>query len=94
MGVLYIFDGKFFDESVIDVEFLCAKAKVSPIKGNTIPRNELNGAVILTRLAWATLESFKYTELAGRVNETNIKLNSESTTVLSWIRSPAINYKP
>ena len=83
-----------FDESVIDVEFFCAKAKVSPIRGNTIPRNELNGTVILTRLAWATLDSFKYTELAGCVNKTNIKLNSDSTTVLSWVRSPAINHKP
>ena len=70
------------------------QAKVSPIKGNTISRNELNGAVILTRLAWAALDSFKYTELAGRVNETNIKLNSDSLTVLSWVRSPAIDYKP
>ena len=91
--VLYI-RWKNFDESAIQVKFLCAKGKVTTIKGNTIPRNELNGAVILTRLAWSALESIKRTELAEYLNNSKVNLNSDSTTVLSWVRSPAINYKP
>ena len=80
--VLYI-RWKNSDESVVDVKFLGAKAKVASIKGNTIPRNELNGAVILTRLAWSALEAFKRTELASLFVENEIKLNTDSTAVLA-----------
>ena len=91
--VLYI-RWKNSDESVVDIKFLGAKAKVASIKGNTIPRNELNGAVILTRLAWSALEAFKRTELGSLFVENEIRLNTDSTAVLAWIQAPAINFKP
>ena len=82
------------DESYIETKFLCAKSKVAPIKGNTVPRNELNGALLLARLTWSTLESLKKTELCSLIVHSDITLNSDSTTVLSWIKSPAFKFKP
>ena len=83
------------DESNIDVKFLGAKTKVAPIGGNSVPRNELCGALILARLNYSLMKSLGKTEMATEyLREENTKLNVDSTTVLSWVRSPAINYKP
>lgn len=38
------------DESKVDVNFIAAKSKVGPINGNTIPRMELSGSLLLARL--------------------------------------------
>ena len=40
-GAVNYIKWKNADESIIDIKFLCAKAKVAPIKGSTVPRNEL-----------------------------------------------------
>ena len=82
------------DESVIDVKFLGVKCKVTSIKGNTILRNELCGAVILSRMAWSATEAFKRTEIRTQMSDDITKLNTDSTTVLSWVTSPAIKFKP
>ena len=47
------------DGLIVDVKFIGAKAKVAAIKGNTTPRNELCGVVILARLAWSAVEALK-----------------------------------
>ena len=85
---------KNHDESIIDVKFLGAKAKVSAIKGNTTPWNELCGALILTRLCWSALKSMKKSELYVHLAQSNPRLYTDSTTVLSWIRSTPIKFKP
>ena len=82
------------DQSIIDIKFLCAKAKVAPIKGNTIPRNELCGALNLARLTWSLIASLEKTEDFRNISTGQSKLFSDSTTILSWVNSPAINYKP
>ena len=51
------------DESIVDVKFLGAKAKVASIRGNTTPRNELCGALTLSRLTgllWKLSKEAKY----------------------------------
>ena len=82
------------DESIIEVKFLGAKSKVAPIKGNMVPRNELWGALILSRLTWATMESLKRTEYFAQISQTKTTLHSDSTTVLSSVQSPAFKFKP
>ena len=85
---------KNLEESKIDVKFLCAKAKVAPIKGNTIPRNELCGALNLARLTWSLVEALKKTDKFKNNSVTDTKLFTDSSTVLSWVNSVAIRYKP
>lgn len=59
---------------------LCAKSRVAPVQTMTIPRLELSSAVLLTKLLTTVKES-----LRCRVDE--IRLWSDSTIALSWIRS-------
>ena len=52
------------------------------------------GALILSRLTWSTLKVFEKTEIPTKfISDNPIKLNADSTTVLSSIQAPAINYK-
>ena len=91
--VLYL-KWKNEDESAVDIKFLCAKGKVGPITGNTVPRNELCGALLLSRLACSTFSAFQHTEINKMLVTNQPRLCVDSTTVLSWVQSPAINYKP
>ena len=61
-GVLYL---RWTDESEsnIEVSFLGAKGKLNPIKGITVPRSEICGAFLLSRLAYSTEEAFSKSEL-------------------------------
>ena len=44
-------------------------------------------------MTWSTSEALKKTDISERISD-NATLNSDSTTVLSWVKSPAINFKP
>ena len=50
-------------ESEVDVKFVAGKGKVGPVGGNTIPREELCGALILARLSKSAEEAFTKSEL-------------------------------
>ena len=70
-----------------DVRFLAAKSRVAPLKKLTLPRMELQAAVLATRLYASVKE------------ETNMQLDSvafftDSMIVLGWIRSQARTFKP
>ena len=82
------------NESIVDVKFLGAKARVASIRGNTIPRNELCETLILARLTWSTVEYIGKTEISDYLSHSELKLLCDSTTVLSWIQSSPIKYKP
>ena len=79
-------------EGNVEVKFVAAKGKVNPIKGTTIPRSEICGAFLLSRLAYSAEKAFEDTELKGRISEKIFF--TDSTTVLSWIKSGAIKFKP
>ena len=79
------------DESIIDVKFVGAKGKVNPIKGTTVPRSEIGGAFTLSRLADSAETAFSKTEINDVIKEKI--LITDSTTVLSWIKSAASKYK-
>ncbi|XP_039960282.1 uncharacterized protein LOC120774624 [Bactrocera tryoni] len=69
----------------IRINLLCSKSRVAPLKPLTIPRLELCGALLLAEL------------IAKVINSTHFKAKgvycwSDSTTVLSWLRSEPANF--
>ena len=70
----------------VGVRFVCAKARVSPLKPLTLPRLELQAAVLASRLAASVKK-----EMTVDVGE--IKFFSDSIIALSWIRGQPRRWK-
>ena len=69
------------------VRFIAAKSRVAPLKQLTIPRLELQGAVLATRLSKSILE-----ETRLKFDRTIFFLDSQ--IVLAWIRGEGRKFKP
>lgn len=67
--------------------FIAAKSRVAPLKPLTIPRLELQAAVLATRLSQSIAEE-------SRMQFEKVVFFSDSNIVLSWIRSQAREFKP
>ena len=78
------------DETEVESKFIAAKGKVGPINGTTVPRMELSGSLILARL----MNCVKIA-LNGNIKLTEEDvLCTDSSTVLKWVNSEAIRYRP
>ena len=80
------------EERNIDVRFVGAKGKVNPIKGTTVPRSELSGALLVSKLAHSVENTLKDTDLMLKYKDKT--LFSDSTTALSWVKSASMKFKP
>ena len=74
-------DGRF------DVRFITAKSRVAPLRQLTIPRLELQAAVLASRLA-------KTIQVESRINFNGITFFTDSMITLGWIQSHSRNFKP
>ena len=85
---------RWFDseEKNIEVKFIGAKGKLNPIKGTTVPRSELCGALLISKLVHSAKTTLRKTDIKDYYE--NKLLFSDSTMVLSWVKSASIKYKP
>ena len=75
------------DDSTYAVKFIAAKSRVSPLKQLTIPRLELQAAVLASRLAKSIQEE-------SRIQFKDVKFFTDSTITLAWIQGPSRSFKP
>ncbi|XP_028165136.1 uncharacterized protein LOC114356249 [Ostrinia furnacalis] len=71
----------------VKLALVASKARVSPLKPASIPRLELQGALIASRLATTIGD-------AHRIKPSRRFFWTDSMTVLGWLRSDARNFKP
>lgn len=75
-----------YGDGAVDVRFVASKCRVAPVKSQSIPRLELQAALLASRLA-RTVESEHEYIVSGST------LWSDSRTVLGWIRSDPRTYQ-
>ncbi|XP_045533952.1 uncharacterized protein LOC123721008 [Papilio machaon] len=76
-----------FSDGRVKLSLICSKSRVAPLKPISIPRLELQGALLAARLASFVENSHKYKPVK-RV------FWCDSLNVLAWLRSDARSYKP
>eukprot|EP00795_Rhopilema_esculentum_P016607 gene16607-biopygen5783 len=69
------------------IRFVAAKTRVAPLKQLTIPRLELQAAVLASRLAKTIQEE-------SRIEFKDVDFFTDSSITLAWIQSPSRSYKP
>ncbi|KFD60758.1 hypothetical protein M514_11478 [Trichuris suis] len=76
---------KLQQDGSIAVSFICSKARVAPLKYLTIPRLELQAALISPRLGTTLQQRF-------RITTSSIYYWTDSLTVLHWLSSTGSRY--
>ncbi|XP_030849830.1 uncharacterized protein LOC115927738 [Strongylocentrotus purpuratus] len=74
------------DDNKYEVRFVAAKSKVAPLKTLTMPRLELQAAVVAARLYKAISEEI-------RLEIEKVVFFVDSMIVFHWIKSPARSFK-
>lgn len=74
-------------DDTIQVRFVAARSRVAPLKQLTMPRLELQAAVIASRLAKSIQEE-------SLILFEDVKFFTDSAIVLAWIKSPSRGFKP
>jgi len=69
------------------VRLIAAKSRVAPLKQLSVPRLELQAAVLASRLA-------KAIEQESRLQFKSVKLFTDSSIMLAWLQSPSRSFKP
>ncbi|XP_068720636.1 uncharacterized protein [Montipora capricornis] len=69
-------------QGTYEVNFVAAKSRVAPLKQLTIPRLELQAAVLASRFAKTIVKEF------------TIQFGDDSSTTLAWIQSSSRSFKP
>ena len=75
------------DDDTHAVNFVAAKRRVAPIKQLTIPRLELQAAVLASRVAKSIQEE-------SRLQFADVKFFTDSTITLAWTRNLSRSFKP
>ena len=76
-----------FADNTVKVSLVCSKARVAPLKPVSIPRLELQGALVAARLADTICEAV--------VRKPSKRYYwCDSKNVLAWLRNDARNFKP
>ncbi|XP_018317371.1 uncharacterized protein [Mycetomoellerius zeteki] len=73
-------------DTEIQVNIVCAKTKVAPLKKLTVPRLELNAALMLTRLIVLVRDALA-------LEDNSIFLWADSSVVLTWVSSHPARWK-
>jgi len=74
-------------DSTYEVKLVAAKSRVAPLKQLTVPRLELQAAVLASRLAKTIREE-------SRIQFKSVHFFTDSNITMAWIKSPSRSLKP
>lgn len=81
-GVIYL--RTMYEDRRVAIDLVASKAKISPVKADTIPRLELSGALVLAQLLRSVADDLK-------IPEDDLYAWADSSAVLGWINKPPLS---